>query len=252
MTKLRALNLRGLDGIWSVVGLSCQVRGVFSVIVKRVNEHGESWPSLALMTMETGLSIASVQRGIHELVNLGLLTKRRVGRRQANTYRVNIDRLEAMPQAAVIGPTEQSPPPVIGPTDAVIGPTDQGDWSHRPTNRLIEQIQEQKNPPTPHGGVDSALDWIMLLNSATGATFTATKANLQHPRQRIREGFTLDQAAVVVKAKVREWTGTEWAKFLRPATIYGTKFDSYLQAARNGHGRDPRRVNDEWKETTTR
>ena len=88
------------------------------------------------------------------------------------------------------------------------------------------------------------------MNEEAGASFKTTEANLRHPRQRIREGFTVEQAEAVVKAKVREWRGTQFAKFLRPATVYGPKFDGYLQAARNGHGHDPRRVNDQWREQT--
>lgn len=56
----------------------------------------------------------------------------------------------------------------------------------------------------------------------------------------------LEQARAVVTTKAREWRGTEWAKFLRPATLFGPKFDGYLQASMNGHGHDPRRINDAW------
>jgi hypothetical protein len=40
--------------------------------------------------------------------------------------------------------------------------------------------------------------------------------------------------------------GTRRAEFLRPSTVFGSKFDASLQAARNGHA--PRRVNRNWDE----
>jgi uncharacterized phage protein (TIGR02220 family) len=97
-------------------------------------------------------------------------------------------------------------------------------------------------------GADAPAAWISLLNQETDSSFKATDANLRPIRARIREGHTLEQAEAVVKVKVREWRGTEFARYLRPATLFGVKFDSYWQATRNGHGHDPRRVNDSWAE----
>ena len=59
----------------------------------------------------------------------------------------------------------------------------------------------------------------------------------------LREGHTLEQAAAVVRLKVREWQGTEMARYVRPATLFGPKFDSYVQETTNGHARG---VNARW------
>ena len=42
----------------------------------------------------------------------------------------------------------------------------------------------------------------------------------------------------MVPHRVAQWQGTAQDEYLRPATVYGPKFDGYLQAARaasNGH-----------------
>lgn len=80
-----------------------------------------------------------------------------------------------------------------------------------------------------------ALTWLDALNEANGSSFRPTVANLKPIRARLKDGFTLEQAQTVVHDRVIRWRGTDMAEFLRPDTLFGGKFDSYLQAASNGH-----------------
>jgi uncharacterized phage protein (TIGR02220 family) len=45
---------------------------------------------------------------------------------------------------------------------------------------------------------------------------------------RIREGFKFEDFQRVHRIKCAEWKGTDMEKYLRPETLYGTKFESYL------------------------
>ena len=46
---------------------------------------------------------------------------------------------------------------------------------------------------------------------------------------RVSEGFTIDDFKYVIKVKSEEWgTDEKMKKFLRPETLFGTKFESYL------------------------
>ena len=40
--------------------------------------------------------------------------------------------------------------------------------------------------------------------------------------------FTVSDFETVIKKKYNEWKGTEFEKFLRPSTLFGTKFEEYL------------------------
>ena len=52
---------------------------------------------------------------------------------------------------------------------------------------------------------------------------------MKHIRARLREGFKYPDFERVIDAKYREWNGSpKMAKYLRPETLFGTKFDSYL------------------------
>ena len=45
---------------------------------------------------------------------------------------------------------------------------------------------------------------------------------------RINEGYTFEDFKTVIDKKYREWKGTEFEKYLRPSTLFGTKFQQYL------------------------
>ena len=48
-------------------------------------------------------------------------------------------------------------------------------------------------------------------------------------RARLREGFTVDDFKTVIDKKARAWLGNrDMQKYLRPETLFGTKFESYL------------------------
>lgn len=72
----------------------------------------------------------------------------------------------------------------------------------------------------------------------------ASKDTRSHIKARMDQGFTFEDFCTVIDKKVAEWKGTEYEKFLRPSTLFGTKFESYL----NQHTRSNDRyaVVDEW------
>ena len=57
-----------------------------------------------------------------------------------------------------------------------------------------------------------------------------SKATQQHINARLKEGFTVDNFKTVIDKKCAEWLGTEFEQYLRPATLFGTKFEGYLNA----------------------
>lgn len=79
-------------------------------------------------------------------------------------------------------------------------------------------------------------DVINYLNQQTGKHYkSTTKKNQMVIRARTDEGFTLDDFKQVVNNKVAEWTGTDMEKYLRPETLFGTKFEGYLNQESNNN-----------------
>lgn len=74
------------------------------------------------------------------------------------------------------------------------------------------------------------------LNQKAGTHYKPTTPKTKAAiHARLAEGFTAQDFETVIDKKCAEWLGTEWEKFLRPETLFGTKFESYLNA-KNGKG----------------
>ena len=70
---------------------------------------------------------------------------------------------------------------------------------------------------------------IDYLNKKTGKKFSAqNQETRKHIHARIAEGRTLGDFKLVIDNKCAEWLGTDFEKFLRPKTLFGTKFEAYL------------------------
>lgn len=59
------------------------------------------------------------------------------------------------------------------------------------------------------------------------------KVTQKHINARLSEGFTVDDFKTVIDKKIAEWKGTEMEQYLRPETLFGTKFEGYLNATIN-------------------
>jgi uncharacterized phage protein (TIGR02220 family) len=70
---------------------------------------------------------------------------------------------------------------------------------------------------------------IAYLNEKAGTKYKASSKKTQTCiRARLAEGFTEEDFRQVIDNKCAGWLGTEWEKFLRPETLFGTKFEGYL------------------------
>lgn len=73
-------------------------------------------------------------------------------------------------------------------------------------------------------------DIIAYFNKATGKAFTTkTQATKSKIKARWREGFRLKDFQHVIDVKTSQWLhNDDMERYLRPDTLFGTKFESYL------------------------
>ncbi|MGI1836461.1 conserved phage C-terminal domain-containing protein [Lactococcus garvieae] len=70
---------------------------------------------------------------------------------------------------------------------------------------------------------------IAYLNQVTGKNYRHVPKNINLVKARYNEGFLLEDFKKVIDIKFAEWgKDTEMNKYLRPETLFGTKFDGYL------------------------
>lgn len=102
------------------------------------------------------------------------------------------------------------------------------------TNKQVNKVTNYTNPPlyTPPSDspktaeADQVIDY---LNSLTGQRYQHSTNSRKHILARLNEGFTVQDCKTVVDKKSREWLGTDYAKYLRPETLFApSKFENYL------------------------
>lgn len=80
---------------------------------------------------------------------------------------------------------------------------------------------------------------IGYLNQSAGKHYKATTRKTRELiKSRFKDGFDEQAFQTVINNKVTEWKGTEMEKFLRPETLFGNKFEGYLNQEIKNTGQD--------------
>lgn len=92
------------------------------------------------------------------------------------------------------------------------------------TNNQITKYKDTNNKDIPY---DRIIDY---LNKRTGSGYRpSSKKTRDLIKARINEGFTEEDFYQVIDKKTADWlSDNRMNKFLRPETLFGTKFESYL------------------------
>lgn len=102
---------------------------------------------------------------------------------------------------------------------------------YSPANaELCEVLPATTNQSTTTNLFKEIIDY---LNLKTGSDYKyTTKSTQSKINARLNEGFKLDDFKVVIDKKCAEWLNTDMQIYLRPETLFGTKFESYLNQIR--------------------
>ena len=70
---------------------------------------------------------------------------------------------------------------------------------------------------------------INHLNEKAGTKYKSNSKNTtKHIKARINDGYTLEDFKTVIDKKCSEWLNTDMEKYLCPDTLFGSKFEKYL------------------------
>ncbi|MEG2917825.1 MAG: conserved phage C-terminal domain-containing protein, partial [Clostridium sp.] len=74
-----------------------------------------------------------------------------------------------------------------------------------------------------------AFEIIDYLNLKTGKKFKSnTKVTLSLIKSKFQDGFTVEDFRTVIDNMKTRWTGTKFQEYLVPTTLFGSKFETYL------------------------
>lgn len=94
----------------------------------------------------------------------------------------------------------------------------------------FKKEKKQRQPQVkPMSNDDMIIEIIEFLNKSTGKSYKPTsKVAITNINARIKEGYTKDDFIKVISVKATKWIGTKFEDFLTPNTLFGNKFESYL------------------------
>lgn len=105
-------------------------------------------------------------------------------------------------------------------------------------NITIKQDTKEKKINKEKKVTEDADEVIDYLNQKTGSRYQHSEASRKHIIARLRD-FTVEECKTVIDKKTAEWQGDpKMEKFLRPETLFGSKFEGYLNQPESTR-RDP-------------
>lgn len=164
-------------------------------------------------------SISTIKRTIHSLENLGILVSDNWNSSKLDKtkwYTIDYEALQKIEQSVEPSLTQHEP-------------SEGSDWNTVEFS-LSKAIPEIPSKNTSEKKIIPFADIIQYLNEKTGKSYKADSRKTKELIQaRFSESFTLEDFKKVIDLKAAEWQhDTHWNKFLRPETLFGTKFESYL------------------------
>lgn len=97
---------------------------------------------------------------------------------------------------------------------------------------LLDSVAEGIKPKKPKEDkilLENVKCIIDYLNESIGSKYKyTTKETIKDIKARFKEGYELDDFYDVIDKKVKEWLNTDMEQYLRPSTLFGNKFENYL------------------------
>jgi uncharacterized phage protein (TIGR02220 family) len=181
-------------------------------------ESKKCWPARETIGKKAGLSLRSVRDQIEKLEKKGLI---KVVYRSG---RSNIYKVRTHANFALVGNETHADSARVGCNNCTGSHAD-----FAPEREPLTRSKNENESSSPSSIEKEALNY---LNQKAGTKFRYSKASLHHIKARLKENFTIKDLKKVVDSKVVSWgSDPKMSEYLRPSTLFGPKFESYLQAA---------------------
>ena len=192
------------------------------------NDDGWFYKTAPSLEEETGLSNHKQSKIIEELTKLGILEQENKGMPMKRYFRINFQKIEEL--VFKIQDLKNSKPSIEENKKQGFKKFESKDLKN--SNACIEKISNNKE--YINNNLNKELNNIYIeavdyLNEKAGTKYkTNSKNTTKHIQARIREGYTLEDFKTVIDKKCSEWLNTDMEKYLCPETLFGSKFEKYL------------------------
>ena len=193
--------------------LSDRAKLLYGEISALSNKEGYCWATNAHFAELFKVSKKSISRNIQELVDRGyIISKILYEDKVVTERRLYINSY----YGEILTPMDKT---VHTPMDKTV---------HTPMDKTVHTPMD-KTVQCNNTSINIYSRVIDYINKKADTRYrSTTKKNKDLIKARINEGFTEDDFIKVIDNKVKEWVNTDMQKYLRPETLFGTKFEVYL------------------------
>lgn len=214
--------------------LSVTAKAVYAYLASFAGNTGRSFPSTGLMAKELNLNKNTLFKYLNELKEKEVITVERE-RGESNKFGKNVYYLHN----EVNNKAENSPCPNSSDMETSYMETPDMETSYMKnydtnsnnlnSNNLNSNKVNSKASPTKVEPPIPYKEIIDYLNAKAKRQFRNVYGNQKHIKARWNEGYRLDDFKRVIDTKVNDWKKEKkMHRFIRPETLFGPKFDSYL------------------------
>lgn len=98
------------------------------------------------------------------------------------------------------------------------------------TREIKDNVEQSPTTPIPYKEI------VDYLNQKLGTKYRSTSQKTRKLiKDRFDDKFTLEDFKIVIDKKVFQWQGTQFSDYLRPETLFGPKFEGYLNQQVRGY-----------------
>ena len=101
----------------------------------------------------------------------------------------------------------------------------------KPNDNVNDNDNDNVNGNGNASGSDEISSLLSFFNSETGSSYKETEQFDELINERLSEGYTFEDLRNVIRKKSAEWScDGKMRSYLRPSTLFGDKFEEYLNA----------------------
>lgn len=206
--------------------LSASEKICYSEITALTGKYGYCYATNGYFAKLYKVSNNTIRRRIKNLEKYGYISTELIYK--TNSYEVEKRKIYITP------PSKMIVPPLQKCSEGSHQKYREGTYKNVEDNNININNINKNNIYSPAGQDDVNLnpkikDIIYFLNAQCNKNFKAnTKNTVDIINKRLKEGFTVKDFKKVILKKSKQWKNTDFDKFLRPTTLFGDKFEGYL------------------------
>lgn len=200
--------------------LSLEAKGLLGFILTLPEDWDYSINGLAIITNQT---YNKVNKIIRELISKGYIVRTKLNPNETSSgrfeyiYDIYEEKTTVKKQQVVIQQVEKQG---VEKQGVVFVPL------NKINNNKINNNKINNNKINNNNIYSGVIDYLNLKAGTHYRSNTSKVKTLINAR--LNEGFELEDFKIVIDKKCREWLNTDMQKYLRPETLFGNKFDGYL------------------------